>query len=165
MGANHYHFVTEWDVAGDVHEVFEVIDDALDLPRWWPSVYLAARELQPGDERGVGKVIALHTRGRLPYTLRWEFRVVEKEAPRRVVLDAWGDFVGRAVLSFVPVGERVRVTYDWKIRADKALLRYFSWVMKPIFSANHHWAMARGEESLVAELARRRALESTGRHG
>jgi hypothetical protein len=29
--------------------------------------------------------------------------------------------------------------------------------MKPIFSANHHWAMARGEESLRLELARRHA--------
>jgi len=29
--------------------------------------------------------------------------------------------------------------------------------MKPIFAANHHWAMARGEESLLLELARRRA--------
>jgi hypothetical protein len=29
--------------------------------------------------------------------------------------------------------------------------------MKPIFSANHHWAMARGEESLLLELERRRA--------
>jgi hypothetical protein len=29
--------------------------------------------------------------------------------------------------------------------------------MKPIFKANHHWAMARGEESLKLELARRHA--------
>ena len=29
--------------------------------------------------------------------------------------------------------------------------------MKPIFSANHHWAMARGATSLRLELARRHA--------
>jgi hypothetical protein len=29
--------------------------------------------------------------------------------------------------------------------------------MKPIFSANHRWAMAKGEESLKLELARRHA--------
>ncbi len=29
--------------------------------------------------------------------------------------------------------------------------------MKPIFSANHHWAMAKGEESLRLEIARRHA--------
>jgi len=27
--------------------------------------------------------------------------------------------------------------------------------LKPIFEANHRWAMARGEECLVRELARR----------
>jgi len=51
----------------------------------------------------------------------------------------------------------VNVTYDWKIKAEKPLLRYFSFIMKPIFSANHHWAMAKGEESLQRELARRHA--------
>jgi len=32
--------------------------------------------------------------------------------------------------------------------------------MKPIFSANHHWAMAKGEESLKLELARRHATSA-----
>lgn len=51
----------------------------------------------------------------------------------------------------------MRNTYDWKITAEKPLLKNFSFIMKPIFSANHHWAMARGEESLAIELARRHA--------
>ena len=33
----------------------------------------------------------------------------------------------------------------------------------PIFSANHHWAMARGEESLKPELQRRRVKTETER--
>ncbi len=49
------------------------------------------------------------------------------------------------------------ITYDWKIRANKPLLRSLSVVLKPIFAANHRWAMARGEESLRLELARRHA--------
>ena len=38
----------------------------------------------------------------------------------------------------------------------KPLLRRLSWLLKPVFAANHHWAMARGEESLALELRRRR---------
>ena len=49
----------------------------------------------------------------------------------------------------------MNITYDWRIRAEKPLLRYLSFLLKPVFSANHRWAMARGEESLKAELARR----------
>jgi hypothetical protein len=35
--------------------------------------------------------------------------------------------------------------------------------MKPIFSANHHWAMAMGERSLLLELARRHARSGVER--
>jgi len=49
------------------------------------------------------------------------------------------------------------VTYDWLILAEKGVLKTFSFVMKPLFTANHHWAMQRGEESLSLELARRHA--------
>ena len=49
------------------------------------------------------------------------------------------------------------MTYDWTVVAEKGVLKRLSAVMKPIFSANHHWAMARGEESLRLELARRHA--------
>jgi hypothetical protein len=62
------------------------------------------------------------------------------------------------VWTFVTAGPgTVEVTYDRRIRADKPLLRAFFFLLKPVFSANHRWAMARGEESLRLELARRRA--------
>ena len=57
----------------------------------------------------------------------------------------------------------VNVTYDWKINAEKPLLRYFSFIMKPIFSANHRWAMKQGEKSLQLELARRHATTEAER--
>ena len=102
-------------------------------------------------------MIDLYTKGYLPYTLRWQFRVTESRYPYGLTLEAWGDFVGRGIWMFEPVGDEVLITYDWKIRADKPLLRYFSFVMKPFFSANHRWAMRRGLESLQLELARRHA--------
>ena len=56
-----------------------------------------------------------------------------------------------------PGGPRTAVTYDWLIVAEKGLLKRLSPIMKPVFGANHRWAMARGEESLRFELARRHA--------
>ena len=79
----------------------------------------------------------------------------EGERPDGFTLVAWGDFDGRGIWTFEQDEEWVNVTYDWKIKAEKPLLRYFSFIMKPLFSANHHWAMAKGEESLKLELARR----------
>jgi hypothetical protein len=155
MSANDYHFVTHWRVESTVEEVSDVLGNAVDLTRWWPSVYLAVKELEPGDKDGVGRVVELHTKGRLPYTLHWYFRITDSRRPCGFSLEAWGDFEGRGVWTFAQNGNVVEITYDWRIRAEKPLLRYLSFLLKPIFSANHRWAMARGEESLRAELARR----------
>lgn len=157
MATNDYHFITYWRIEGTIEEVADVLKRATDLPRWWPSVYLAVQEIQPGDQDGVGKVVSLHTKGWLPYTLRWHFRVTESHHPHGYSLEAWGDFNGRGTWIFEQDGAWAKVTYDWRIRADKPLLKALSFILKPIFSANHRWAMARGEESLKLELARRRA--------
>ena len=154
MVGNEYHFITTWRVKAALLEVNELIDNAPDLPRWWPAVYLEVTELEKGDEHGLDKVIDLHTTGWLPYTLHWQFRVTESRYPNGFTLEAWGDFVGRGIWTFAPDGEYVNITYDWNIRADKPLLRYFSFILKPIFSANHRWAMQKGLESLQLELAR-----------
>lgn len=80
MSSNEYHFITRWRVQATVQEVGEIIASATDLPRWWPSVYLEVKELESGDpQTGVGKVIDLYTKGWLPYSLRWTFRVVKSE--------------------------------------------------------------------------------------
>ena len=163
MWSNEYHFVTRWRVRGTVAEVSTILGDATGLSRWWPSVYLDVQVLEPSDERGIGKVVALHTRGWLPYTLRWQFRVTDVR-PDGYSLEAGGDFVGRGVWRFEQRGSPERpwvlLTYDWRIRADKPLLRLFSPVLRPLFAWNHRWAMRQGERSLRRELAHRRANRS-----
>ena len=157
MASNDYRFVTRWRVESTVQEVSSILGDASDLERWWPSVYLEVKVLEPGDDRGIGKVVALYTKGWLPYTLRWQFRVTQSAAPHGFTITAFGDFVGRGIWTFTQDAEMVDIVYDWSIRADQPILKYLSFLMKPLFSANHHWAMARGQDSLKLELARRHA--------
>src|SRR5690349_13521213 len=154
---NAYHFITTWRVPSTVEEVTAILGNATDLPRWWPSVYLDVQELAPGEPgTGLGRRISLYTKGWLPYTLRWQFVVTEVH-PGGFTLQATGDFVGRVIWTLTQDGPDVILTYDWKIQADKALLRNLSFLMKPLFSANHLWAMRQGERSLLLELARRHA--------
>lgn len=164
VSGNDYHFITTWRIAATPDEITAVLGDAEGLARWWPSVYLGVRVLEPGDRTGLGKVVELWTKGFLPYTLRWRFTVTESEPPTGFRLDADGDFVGRGiwtlheeVASDQPGGPLTSVVYDWLIVAEKGLLKRLSPVMKPIFAANHRWAMANGEQSLRIELARRHA--------
>ncbi|MGH9969096.1 MAG: SRPBCC family protein [Pyrinomonadaceae bacterium] len=152
-----YNFIDKWRVEGSVKEVADIIDDALSLPRWWPSVYFEVKELSPGGERGVGRVISLRAGGWLPYTLRINFRAIESHYPNGFSMEASGDLEGMGIWSFNQEGEFVNITYDWTVRANKTIIRHLSFLLKPIFRSNHNWTMKRGEESLKLELARRRA--------
>ena len=107
MTRNEYHLTTHWRVAGSLEEVIAVLGDVTQLPRWWPSVYLDAQELEPGDDKGIGKVVSLYMKGWLPDTLRWSFRVVESNVPHGFALEAWGDFVGRGAWTLSQDGECV----------------------------------------------------------
>ncbi|HEY7287257.1 MAG TPA: SRPBCC family protein [Vicinamibacterales bacterium] len=155
--SNTYHFVTRWRVEGTCGEVADVLGDPLALPRWWPSVYLSVTEIRPPDANGLGRRVALLTKGWLPYTIAWEFEVVESRYPSRIVIVASGDFDGHGEWTFVQDGPHVDIVYDWRLRAEKPLLRDLSFLFRPLFEANHRWAMAQGEESLKLELLRRRA--------
>jgi hypothetical protein len=139
------------------------MEDTPDLVRWWPAVWLNVEVLEPGDARGVGSVTRLTSKGWLPYLLQWTARTVEKVFPERIVLEATGDFEGRGCWSFAADGPMVDMEYRWEIRADKLLLRYGYLLLRPIFAANHRWAMARAEESLRLELARRHARSEAER--
>ena len=142
-----------------IEEVSDILGNAEELVRWWPSVYLRVQEIEPGDANGVGKVVQLHTKGYLPYTLKWSFRVTESNKPHGFALEAWGDFVGTGRWTFEQDGDFANITYDWQVRADKPILRWFSFILKPLFSWNHHWAMRQGEMSLRKELETRRQVD------
>ena len=50
---------------------------------WWPSVYLSVKQAEPGGP------VELLTKGRLPYTLHWFFRVTESHRPHGFCIEAW----------------------------------------------------------------------------
>ena len=157
MPDNDYHFIDRWRVEADVKEVADILEDAMSLAVWWPSVYFAVKEIEPGGAGGVGKRISLRAGGWLPYTLRIEFRTTESRYPNGFSMDATGDLEGKGVWTFAPDGPFVNITYDWTIRANKPIIDKLSFLLKPIFRSNHNWTMRRGEESLKLELLRRRA--------
>jgi hypothetical protein len=167
VASNEYHFVTRWRLPATPDELAGILfRDAEDMMRWWPSVYLRVRLLEAGDEHGVGARVALFTKGFLPYTLRWQFRITEADLPSRLRLDSEGDFIGRGIWRLKALsaedtaeGPLTEVRYDWSIRAEKGLLRALSPILRPVFAANHAWAMRQGERSIRLEIARRRATD------
>lgn len=163
MSSHQYRFVTLWRAEGTVEEVFRLIDDAESLVTWWPAVWLRVEVLDEGDKNGIGKSVRFMSKGWLPYLLQWTARTVEKEFPGRIVLEASGDFAGEGRWSFTADGRFVNIEYIWTIEANKFILRHLSFCLRPVFAANHRWAMAKGEESLKLELARRQAVNAEER--
>lgn len=159
MKGNRYHFVSHWKVRATPAEVYDILEEAEQLPRWWPAVYLEVMTTKPNNSAGIGREVSLYTKGWLPYTLRWQSRLLAKDYPHGFSIEAFGDLQGEGTWTFeqAPDGVHCLITYVWRVAANKPILRYFSFLLKPLFAANHHWAMQTGEQSLQLEIKRRRA--------
>jgi cytochrome P450 len=163
MTAGDYHFVSHWRVRGTVDEVTDVFSDPRELPRWWPAVYLEANVLDPGDENELGYTCEYHSKGFLPYTIRWRSTTTEVRRPYGFTITADGDFIGRGDWRFTQDGDWVDMVYDWRVSVGKPLLRYGAFALRPLYEMNHRWAMRTGEQSLQLELDRRRAATAEAR--
>lgn len=166
MPRNEFAFLTDWTFAASMEEIAALVAEAKTdtsaLVRLWPAAFLSARLREPGDEVGAGRVLELRTRGFLPYTLSWEVEMVEARHLQRYVLVATGDLAGTAIWTLERLAAGIRVRLDWRVRADKPIVRWLSFLLRPLFALNHRWAMARGQESIGRELRRRQAHAAGG---
>ncbi len=158
MPGRTFHLVSVWRLEASPAEVADVLTDPEAFPRWWPEVYLGITLLERGDDRGIGQRVAVHSKGFLPYHLHWKARLEEADLPRRWRISAEGDLAGEGEWRLEEVPEGTRVTYDWRVTADRPLFRLLSPLFGWLLAANHRWAMAKGEAGLGRELARRRSL-------
>jgi hypothetical protein len=159
VSANEYRFVTRWVLETTPEELFDVLDQPQDYVRWWPSVWLRADQIDRGGANGVGRRVRFLSRGWLPYTLRWTAETIAVNHPGRIVIRASGDFEGSGEWTIYAIdATHTEATYVWTITATKPLLKYLSPLLRPLFEWNHRWAMSRGEESLRAELYKRRVV-------
>ena len=152
-----YLFVDEWDVAAPPQAVFEALADARTYPRWWTPVYL---DVDADGPPRLGKVSRQHFKGRLPYHLHTESTITRLEPPNVVEGDVTGDLRGRGTWTLTPTASGTHVRFDWRVLADRRLLRLLTPVLRPVFRWNHNWAIARAMEGL--EPYARGTAESAG---
>jgi quercetin dioxygenase-like cupin family protein/uncharacterized protein YndB with AHSA1/START domain len=156
---NEYLFVDEWDVAAPPQAVFDALADARTYPTWWTPVYI---DVDADGPPALGKVSRQHFKGRLPYHLHTRSTITRLEPPHVVQGDVEGDLRGRGVwtLTAIPGGTHVR--FDWRVFADRKLLRTLTPVLRPLFRWNHNWAIARAMEGLEPYAKRTAAGEAAG---
>jgi uncharacterized protein YndB with AHSA1/START domain len=144
--ASEYVFIDEWDVDAPREAVFAALADASTYPDWWKPVYIAVETDGPP---AVGRVSHQEFKGQLPYHLKTTSEIVRYEPPEAFEVDVVGDLAGHGVWTLTERDDgRVHVHFDWRVIADRALLRYLTPVLRPVFRWNHNWSIKRAIEGL-----------------
>ena len=143
--AREYVFIDEWDVDAPQEAVFEALADARTYPDWWRPVYLAVRTDGPP---AVGRAADQEFKGRLPYHLKTRSEIVHMDPPREFEVEVTGDLTGRGIWTLTPTDGGVHIRFDWRVLADRPLLRYLTPILRPLFRWNHAWSIERAAEGL-----------------
>jgi quercetin dioxygenase-like cupin family protein/uncharacterized protein YndB with AHSA1/START domain len=151
-----YVFIDEWHVDAPPDPVFDALADATTYPKWWKPVYLEATTDGPPE---LGRTSLQHFKGRLPYHLHTRSTITRFERPAAVGADVVGDLRGRGLWTLTPRDGGTDVRFDWRVYAEKPIVRALTPVLRPLFRWNHAWAIARAREGLEP-YARRHAAKS-----
>jgi quercetin dioxygenase-like cupin family protein/uncharacterized protein YndB with AHSA1/START domain len=136
-----YAFVDEWDVAAPAEAVFDALADGRTYPEWWKPVYL--------DVHTDGEFTHQHFKGRLPYHLHTRTKTTRSERPHVLEGETDGDLRGTGVWTLMPNATGgTHVRFDWRVHADRRLLKLLTPILRPALRWNHAWAIARAREGL-----------------
>ncbi len=140
-----YVFIDEWNVHAPIQSVFDALADARSYPDWWKPVYI---DVESDGPPAVGRRSLEYFKGRLPYRLRITSEIVRLEAPHEFEIVVTVDLSGRGVWTLTELGDVVHVRFDWRVNADRPLLRLLTPVLRPLFRANHSYAIGRAKVGL-----------------
>jgi hypothetical protein len=141
-----YEFRSDWHVAAQPDDVFDVLVDIGSYPLWWPQVRAVARA---SHDRAL-----LVCRSVLPYSLEF---VASRRREDKVtgVLEAGleGDLDGWARWTLLANGSGTDVVYEQRVVTARSLLRLLAPLARPALKSNHSWMMRGGERGLHHRLA------------
>jgi len=142
-----YSFVTRWSFRASIERVWEKIADAERWPTWWKYVK-RVEVLEPGGPDGVGRILRMTWRTRLPYSLSFDVKSVRVDPPAYMEGRAQGELVGSGIWRLRQVGEVTDVRYDWEVRTTKFWMNLLAPIARPIFAWNHTGVMQAGEDGM-----------------
>lgn len=146
-----YRFVTVWHIDAPLEAVCEAICHSLNWPQWWCNVE-SVEELAPGDARGIGSVRRYTWRGRLPYRLTFDIRVIHLVPLASIEGIASGDVEGKGRWSFTTADAVTVVRYEWQVRTTPVWMNLLALFARPCIEWNHNAVMQQGGEALARML-------------
>jgi hypothetical protein len=146
-----YAFLTAWLVPAPIERVWDELFDVAAWPEWWKGV-TEARELEPGEPGGLGKVFTISWRSFLPYDLSFVTTATRVEKPHLMEGDAVGELTGTGRWRLFHTDGTTVVTYEWNVQTTKAWMNAVAPLARPIFEWNHDYVMRQGGEGLKIRL-------------
>jgi mannose-6-phosphate isomerase-like protein (cupin superfamily) len=148
-----YRFLDKWFIPHPIDTVFEALLHGQDYPKWWGEAWKRVTPIGASTAAMVGTKTEVIAGGFLPYTISLELEVARIERPSMITVVSRGDLEGTGTWRLHEFEGGTAVSYDWRVRAGKPLIRRFSPIFKPLFRANHTWVMRHGEVALRRWLA------------
>lgn len=143
-----FRFVTEWHINAPLSMVYDAITHCLDWPTWWQGVE-RVEKFDSGDAEGVGGVYRFTWRGRIPYRLTFDVRLMHVEPLAVIEVQASGEATGVGRWCFSHMDGVTRVEYEWFVRTNRLWMNLIAPIAWPIFRWNHHQVMRQGAEGLA----------------
>jgi hypothetical protein len=143
-----YRFVTIWQIEAPLEDVCKAISHSLSWPLWWHNVESVV-ELSPGNLQGIGSIRRYTWRGRLPYRLTFDIRVIHIVPLASIEGVASGDVEGKGCWSFTVEGSITIVHYEWNVDTTPIWMNLFSSLLRPLIEWNHNAVMQQGGKALA----------------
>lgn len=88
----------------------------------------------------------------LPYTLAFDFEIVQDERPHLLAGRASGELTGSGVWRLYEGELGTASTWEWTVATTVPWMNAFGPVARPAFAWNHHRIMRQGAEGIAREL-------------
>jgi hypothetical protein len=144
LRSNVYEFSEQWHIKNvNPADVCDILADMRLLPEWWRGVYLEAKPID-WDTPRVGNRTQVMARGFLPMRHRCVLEL-SRWSPNLVEFRTYGDLEGVWTGVLSAQGADTRVDVEWRVIANKPIVRLLSPLLRPLFEMNHKWTNARAE--------------------
>jgi len=146
-----FRFVTIWRIEASLPLVCEAIAQCQHWPEWWNGVE-KVEELTPGVDGGIGGLRRFTWKGRLPYRLTFDIRIIRAVPLKVIEGHASGDVEGIGRWHFYYDAPVTIVRYEWQVRTTRRWMSLLAPVARPLFKWNHDQLMRQGGEGLARHL-------------
>ena len=131
-----YSFHTEWVIKAPLKEVWDAIYASLEWPHWWKGVN-KVKEINAGDENGIGSIRIYTLSSPMAYTLSFQLAVTEHIPQQKLKGISSGELEGTGTWLFKEEQGITTAICQWEVATTIAWMNMFSFLLAPIFTYNH----------------------------